>query len=120
MTSLKQELALLPERIDRDEAWLDEKYPGWEKKIDPDSLDMSNYCECILSQAIGGYDARSVLLPDQMAYLGLDLPTMPSFYYESYLAAAETQWLERIAKKAQQVQQKTTGLVFAQPKRGMA
>ncbi len=52
--------------------WLDENHPGWEKKIDLDTFDISECSSCVVGQAIGDYnesirDASGVNYPE---YLG--------------------------------------------------
>lgn len=36
--------------------YLDENHPGWFKKINLDTLDLSNQCNCVLGQLHGDYD----------------------------------------------------------------
>lgn len=44
------------DRVARGAALLDEQVPGWERRIDPDRLDVTSACGCILGQVFGSYD----------------------------------------------------------------
>ena len=39
--------------IEKGAELLDKHFPKWEKKIDPDTLNMGDGCNCILAQAVG-------------------------------------------------------------------
>ena len=41
--------------IERGAAFLDEHFPGWEDKIDPETLNLEDGCNCILGQVYGAY-----------------------------------------------------------------
>jgi hypothetical protein len=43
------------QRVERGAALLDEKSPGWREKVDPETLEMSSGCGCILGQVYGDY-----------------------------------------------------------------
>lgn len=36
-------------------AWLDEHHPGWEEKIDLETLNLGGLCDCVLGQLEKGY-----------------------------------------------------------------
>lgn len=40
-------------RISAGLAFMDERYPGWRNRINPDTLDVADPCNCILAQATG-------------------------------------------------------------------
>jgi hypothetical protein len=42
-------------RVERGAALLDAQSPGWEKKIDPGTLDISSIDNCVLGQVYGSY-----------------------------------------------------------------
>jgi hypothetical protein len=43
------------DNVARGAALLDKKYPGWDRRIDMNALDMSNECACVLGQLEGPY-----------------------------------------------------------------
>ena len=43
-------MSTVAERVAAGAAFLDEREPGWCKRIDPDRLDMSAECRCVLGQ----------------------------------------------------------------------
>lgn len=49
----KSEMESLESRVDKGEKWLDKRFPGWEKEVDPDLLAMSSASVCMLGQ-LGG------------------------------------------------------------------
>ena len=44
-------MTLCTDRVARGAAYMDENYPGWERKINLDTLDIQDGCKCILGQA---------------------------------------------------------------------
>ncbi len=58
----KTELELIPSRVARGAAWLDETSPGWESKIDLGVLDIQQINVCVCGQTVGWYsDERTAL-----------------------------------------------------------
>ncbi len=64
--------------------FLDEKFPGWKKRIDPDILEMEDGWDCILGQLAptvdpvsDDYDIDNYM--DMCSYLGLDERTSQSY-----------------------------------------
>lgn len=49
-------------RVAAGAALLDTLMPGWDRKVDPGSLDVMEYTKCILAQACGGYGTGLKLL----------------------------------------------------------
>ena len=52
----------IPTNVRRGAAFLDERLPGWRKRIRLDELDLSSGCNCVLGQTLGGYDEGKELL----------------------------------------------------------
>ena len=50
------------DRVTRGAAFLDERYPGWEKHIDPFILNINNCFNCILGQLYFGFNDGMGLL----------------------------------------------------------
>lgn len=48
--------AMFEEQVARGAAWLDQVYPGWERRIDLSSLDLASGCLCILGQVVDKAD----------------------------------------------------------------
>lgn len=42
--------------VDRGVELLDERLPGWRKAVDPEALDLSLTCGCVLGQVFGDYE----------------------------------------------------------------
>jgi hypothetical protein len=85
-----------PTNVRRGAELLDERLPGWRKAIDPDALDMSDGCDCILGAIFGDYDKG-------LDVLGLD-PLREAQRYGFYLGPGQTwskiqnAWLRVIAR----------------------
>lgn len=45
--------SILDPRVEKGAALLDEKNPGWAEKIDVDTLEIGDYCGCVIGQAYG-------------------------------------------------------------------
>ena len=83
---------------------LDKKFPGWEKKIDPEILDMANPSVCILGQLHGDYATGSVKLfplsrtnaEDRAMRYGFD--SLEESYGPSY-EQLNCAWMLEIAKR---------------------
>lgn len=41
--------------VDSGVALLDERLPGWRSAVDPEALDLSNSCGCVLGQVFGDF-----------------------------------------------------------------
>ena len=52
----------IPRNARRGAELLDERLPGWRKRIRPDELDMADECNCVLGQVLGGYSGGKKLL----------------------------------------------------------
>lgn len=52
MTEISEETH---QAVKRGVSWLDEKYPGWETKIDLDKLAMADCNYCVIGQAVGDF-----------------------------------------------------------------
>lgn len=46
---------MFKQEIEKGAEFLDERAPGWEKKIKPDTLNLGSGCDCILGQVFGDY-----------------------------------------------------------------
>ena len=50
-------MTTIAERVARGAAFLDEREPGWDARIDLDTLSLDSPCCCVLGQLHGGYGA---------------------------------------------------------------
>jgi len=61
----------MEDRIDQGIAYLNEKHPGWQKKIDLKLLDLEGCTKCILGQIFGDYWKASKEVDYQRTGIGL-------------------------------------------------
>jgi hypothetical protein len=64
----------LAERVAAGASWLDQNQSGWEERIDPVRLDLSDAEDCILGQLYGGFYYAPVELDATYRY-GFDIDT---------------------------------------------
>jgi len=55
----------LPKNVERGAELLDARVPGWRERVNPDTLDLAQDCNCVIGQTFGDYD-------DGLELLGLD------------------------------------------------
>jgi hypothetical protein len=66
--------AIILERVQRGLAWLEKKHgPGWEDKIDLETLDLEDVHSCVIGQVYGNYAHISRLTDEDPEDLGFDL-----------------------------------------------
>ena len=115
MTALADVLAGVPGRVARGVVWLDENDPGWWRTdaparpdvdqscdpggpIDPDALDMSHPCYCVLGQRWGNYYAARISIDEALSFGfdaqgGADLtPDLAQSEVTGVLAAIDTEF----------------------------
>ena len=63
---MKTEIEKIPARVARGASWLDAKSPGWERKIDLGTLDISSPTQCVCGQTIGWDKALPLALDSTM------------------------------------------------------
>lgn len=106
-TDNNKEFALIPERVARGVAFLDQKVPGWRGRVSPDKLDMYSTYHCILGQLssrdfweIGyTYTANSLGLsdPDSQVEHGFDRPhRLRAPHSGLYYNALQSEWLKHL------------------------
>lgn len=59
--TLEEVIAEVPINVRNGADWLDKVMPGWDKKIDLDSLDINSCIDCVLGQLLGHYSGDSDL-----------------------------------------------------------
>jgi hypothetical protein len=83
-------------------AWLDQDEPGWDARIDLDSLDLSSDCHCILGQLDDffqdGMDARGLSLV-RASRLGFTAEWDGAVGIEAEWAALTTAWRDLITAR---------------------
>jgi hypothetical protein len=62
----------IDERVAAGAAWLDANRPGWWQRINLDTLDLGDPCECVLGQEDGNYWDTAPDLGDDAAVLGFN------------------------------------------------
>lgn len=78
-------------RVQRGAELLDEKLPGWERKIDLGTLEISNPCLCVLGQAFGEFTGGLGLLQLGLGFfIGLNV-LFPDDYSCEYLYGFDAQ-----------------------------
>lgn len=70
----------IPANVQRGVELLDERLPGWRKRVNADDLSLSSDCDCILGQLFGSYDA------------GVELLDVAPRWYGFYAAGRQT-WM---------------------------
>lgn len=52
----------IPKNVQRGADLLDDRLPGWRKRVNPNHLDLGNTCNCVLGQTLGDYGEAVELL----------------------------------------------------------
>lgn len=50
--------------------WLDQVHPGWERKIDVSTLDITDACSCVIGQVTGTWDSFRVVVRSVFGEVG--------------------------------------------------
>lgn len=88
---------------------LDERMPGWAKRINPATLDMGSGCQCVLGQTYGEYEDGVQTLDLGAAYMFPKDQSPPvvhhGFFAEGVVGERDWRglsaaWLEQIAERA--------------------
>jgi hypothetical protein len=114
--TLNDELALIPERVARGAAKLDEVNPGWRASIDGANLRMGGCASCVLGQLYGNYvdgldaffkvigvSGRNTVLDSQAdVHHGFDAPKFrnesSAWDIHAYYEALATEWRKYLPK----------------------
>lgn len=109
----------IPERVTAGWDYLDRCVPGWQERVNPETLDLANGCSCICGQVFADDAARTkgvcngfdywcesgfyrdalFLLGDPTTYADALLgfgPTWPPFAVEAEYAALTVEWRTRL------------------------
>jgi hypothetical protein len=65
-------MTTIDERVAAGSAWLDANRPGWWQRINLDTLDLGDPCECVLGQEDGNYWDTAPDLGGDAAVLGFN------------------------------------------------
>lgn len=83
--------------VNRCATWLDKAHPGWHKKIDIPTLDISSCCNCVLGQVCGYmegiYEAKGMASEDNA------LMTQNDICYSFAVESAQPHWLSEIQSR---------------------
>tara|TARA_R110000751_G_scaffold30178_2_gene77382 strand:+ start:1592 stop:1936 length:345 start_codon:yes stop_codon:yes gene_type:complete len=82
-TTLEEVIADLPANVTAGMGWLDRVMPGWETKVDLDTLNIDSCKDCVLGQLLGNYFGSSDLHEEAHSY---DQEFGFCTYSEEYLA----------------------------------
>lgn len=76
MTDFSNEIELAPQRATAGAEWFDEHHPGWYTRVNPDTLNIGDDCNCVVGQLFGSFSetagrlmrqkmqvARGILVP---------------------------------------------------------
>lgn len=68
--------------------FLDEHEPGWDERVDTDTLDMSNKLDCVMGQLHGDWDEAvifygwRIVTPVRLGFWAMGLDDTETFYEE--------------------------------------
>ena len=89
--------------VEKGAEFLDAQKPGWEKKINPELLDLSHSCKCILGQVYGDYGDGFVELGlsqvEDRAALGFTIDQRALAVKRSFTPLTR-EWLLYLAERA--------------------
>ena len=59
--TLEEVIALQPEQVKAGANWLDQVHPGWDEKVNLETLDINSCKDCVIGQLLGNYCGNSKL-----------------------------------------------------------
>jgi hypothetical protein len=79
------------EKVTRGAEWLDKHFPGWEREIDLNTLDLNDCTACICGQSLRKFVVDSINEPNRWGkiFSGYDLAIAAAFGYQ------ENIWVNR-------------------------
>lgn len=74
----------IAERVAAGAAWLDEHRPGWDQRIDLETLDLGDPCHCVLGQEYGNYGDSPEEIRWERRPAGEDVWVAPLFGFHEW------------------------------------
>lgn len=101
MTDFASEIAAAPNRAAAGAEWFDENHPGWHTKINPETLDISHDCNCMVGQLYGSFVevAGKLMRPKMQVARGILVPRIKTnlSHLDQYYEALTSAWRQEVS-----------------------